>query len=224
MTPLQKIAMGLVIVLLAPHFPPDPHPAWAVYDALPDPIGWALVAMGVWSLDRSAGRSSGLELTTVKWLAVVALLVSVPLWFPQINHLLDPKYNPGVSAAGVWAVELPRALFGLTLTRQIGRTGEQAEPRDTYLAGRFGLLMWGFGVTIVLPAIAYGGGVRGLQTAAAIVDIVVNVAFIFYLFMANRRELLGGPGPRDWSSRFAPERPTPQAPEQAEEQGNRSQE
>jgi hypothetical protein len=30
---------------------------------------------------------------------------------------------------------------------------------------------------------------------------LVNIAFIYYLFMANRRTFLGGPGPRDWTQR-----------------------
>jgi len=46
-TPLQKIAMGLVIVLVPAYFPAHPHPAWAVYDAVRDPGGWALVVAGV---------------------------------------------------------------------------------------------------------------------------------------------------------------------------------
>lgn len=218
--------MGLVIVLLPAYFPAHPHPAWAVYDALPDPIGWALVVAGVWALSRAPGRARTLDLTTVQWLAVLGLVVSVPLWFPQINHLLIPKYNPGVSLSAQWAASLPQSVFGLALARQIGKTGQLAEPRDTYLAGRFGVLTWGFVAMIVLPAIAYGAGVTALQKPTLLVIGVVNVAFIFYLFMANRRELLGGPGPRDWSSRFGPETPTPheQAPEQAEEQGNQSQE
>lgn len=205
MTPLQKIAMGLVIVLLPAYFPAHPHPAWAVYDALPDPIGWALVLVGLRSLSRAPGRPGTLELTTVQWLAVIGFVVSVPLWFPQLNHLLIPKYNPGVGLSAQWAASLPQSVFGLALARQIGRAGENAEPRDTYLAGRFGVLTWGFVAMIVLPAVAFGAHVPALQKPTLVVIGLVNVAFIFYLFMVNRREILGGPGPRDWSSRVAAE-------------------
>lgn len=194
MSPLQKIAMGLVIVLLPANFPANPHPAWDFYDALPDPIGWAMVVAGVWAL----GRSSQLELTAVKWLAVVALLTSVPLWFPQVNHLLVPQYNPDITVSGQWFLSLPQTLFGLVLARQIGRTAELETPRDTYVAGRFGVLTWGFAALVVLPAVAYGGGVVGLEDPTLLLIGLVNLVFIYYLFSSSRRVFLGGPGPRDW--------------------------
>ncbi len=198
MTPLQKIAMGLVIVLVPAYFPAHPHPAWAVYDAVPDPIGWALVVAGVWAL----GRSSELDLTIVRWLAVVALLVSIPLWLPQVNHLLVPKYNSSITVSIQWAVSLPQTAFSLMLTRTIGQAAQFREPRDTYVAGRFGVLTWGFLLCLLLPAVAYGADVENLQRPTLVLIGLVNVVFIFYLFMVNRREFLGGPGPRDWSARF----------------------
>lgn len=199
MTPLQKVAMGLVIVLVPAYFPAHPHPAWAVYDAVPDPIGWALVVAGIWAL----GRSSELELSVVMWLAVLALVVSIPMWFPQVNHLLVPKYNPSISVSVQWAVSLPQTAFSLVLARTIGQAGHFHEPRDAYVAGRFGVLTWAFGLCVVLPAVAYGGDLVGLQRPTLLVIGMSNVALIFYLFMVNRRVLLGGPGPRDWTSRFA---------------------
>jgi hypothetical protein len=188
--------MGLVIVLLPAYFPAHPHPEWKVYDALPDPLGWLLVVAGVWAL----ARSSDLELTTVKWLAVVALLVSVPLWFPQLNHLLVPKYNPDAQVSFQWFLSLPQSLFGLVLARTIGRRGELERPRDTYVAGRFGVLTWGYVALVVLPIVAYGGGVDGLVNPTLVLIGLVNIAMIFYLFMTNRRTFLGGPGPRDWAT------------------------
>lgn len=195
MTPLQKIAMGLVIVVLPAYFPAHPHPDWAFYDALPDPLGWALVVAGVWAL----ARASSLDLTAVKWLAVVALVVSVPMWFPQLNHLLAPEFNPDAHVSGQWAVSLPQTLFGLVLARTIGRAGH--ETGDRYLASRFGVLTWAFALTAVLPIIAYGAPVEGLQQPTALFIGLTNVVFVYYLFASNRRRLLGGPGPRDWAAR-----------------------
>jgi hypothetical protein len=202
-TPLQKVAVGLVIVLLPAYFPAEPDPVWAYYDALPDPIGWAFVVAGIWALSRSSGRPDALDLAAVKWLAVVALVVSVPLWLPQLNHLLVPEYNPDIEVSGQWFLSLPQTLFGLVLARQIGRTGAETQPRDAYVATRFGLLTWGFAALVVLPVIAYGGGVDTLVDPTLVLIGLVNVAFIFYLFMVNRRPWLGGPGPRRYRTRDA---------------------
>lgn len=196
MSPLQKIAMGLVIVLLPAYVPAHPHPPWALYDALPDPVGWVLVVLGVRALERAPGRSRTLDLDVARWLSLVALVVSVPLWFPQLNHLLVPRWNPGLDFSGQWAASLPQSLFGFFLAQQLARAGRFQEPGDTYVAGRFGLLSWGFAALVVLPAVAYGGGVASLVGPTLVLIGLVNIAFIGYLFGLHRRRWLGGPGPR----------------------------
>jgi hypothetical protein len=188
-TPLQKIAIGLVIVLLPANFPRHPHPVWAIYDALPDPVGWGFVLAGVWAL------ATYLDVDVVKWFGVVAFLVSVPLWFPQLNHLLAPEYNKHIQVSFQWFVSLPQTLFSLFLARTIGQAGIVQQPRDTLVAGRFGLLTWGFAALVVLPVVAYGGGVEQLQGPTLIVIGLVNVVFVYYLFRVHRRTWLGGPGP-----------------------------
>jgi hypothetical protein len=189
MSPLQKIAMGLVIVFVPAYFPADPHPEWQVYDALPDPVGWALVLWGMHALARH------LDVDVASWLAWVAFAVSVPLWFPQVNHLLVPEYNDSIDVSFQWFISLPQAAFGLALARKIGREGELQQPRDRFVAGRYGVLTWAFGATIVLPVIAYGGGVEGLVNPTLVGIGLVNVVFIYYLFRVHRRSWLGGPGP-----------------------------
>jgi hypothetical protein len=190
MSPLQKIAMGLVIVLVPANFPHDPHPAWAFYDALPDPVGWLLVLAGV----RALQAHVDLDVTT--WLAWVAFAVSVPLWFPQVNHLLVPEYNDSIEVSFQWFLSLPQTVFSLALARSIGRQAELQQPRDRFVAGRFGVLTWAFAAVIVLPVVAYGGGVASLETPALIGIGLVNVVFVYYLFRVHRRTWLGGPGPR----------------------------
>ncbi|HEX7716800.1 MAG TPA: hypothetical protein VF416_05890 [Marmoricola sp.] len=189
MSPLQRIAMGLVIVLVPANFPHDPHPAWAFYDALPDPIGWLLVLSGVRAL------SAHLDLDVARWLAWAAFAVSVPLWFPQVNHLLVPEYNDSIEVSFQWFLALPQTAFGLALARSIGRRAELQDPRDTFVAGRFGVLTWGFAALLVLPVVAYGGAVDALVNPTLVAIGVVNVAFVYYLFRVHRREWLGGPGP-----------------------------
>ncbi len=187
--------MGLVIVLIPANFPARPDPEWAFYDALPDPIGWALVVAGVWALARGSSIDAGI----VKSLAVAAFVLSVPLWFPQLNHLLVPAYNSEIDTSGQWFLSLPQNLFGFFLAREIARTGQFT--RDRYLAGRFGVLSWGFAALIVLPAIVYGGGLTELETPTLVLIGGVDIAFIYYLFASHRRTALAGPGPRDWIRR-----------------------
>jgi hypothetical protein len=182
MSPLQKIAMGMVIVIGSALFPPHPSPSWERYDALPDPIGWVLVLFGVFALTRADD-----VFASSRWLAGVAAAVSVPMWFPQIQHQLDPS--------GEWFASLPQIAFCLFLAREIGMSAPLQKPPDTYLAKRFGLLVWGFAVVAVLPVIAFGGDVPQLTNTTLLFSTLVNLAFVYFLFRVHRREWLGGPGP-----------------------------
>ncbi len=173
--------MGMVIVIGSALFPADPSPAWEKYDALPDPIGWLLVVLGMVALVRVDDRFA-----TGRWLAILAGVVSVPMWFPQLQHHLDPS--------GQWFASLPQIAFCVVLAREIGILGATRTPADGYVAKRFGLLVWGFAVVAVLPVLALGGGLTQLESTTLVFSMVVNVAFVCYLFRVHRREWLGGPG------------------------------
>ena len=151
MSPLQKIAMGMVIVIGSALFPAQSIASWAQYDALPDPIGWLLVVLGMVALARADDT-----FVTSRWLAIVAGAVSVPMWVPQLHHHLD--------ASGEWFASLPQIAFCLVLSREIGLLGARQKPPDGYVAKRFGLLVWGFAVIGVLPVLTLGGGLTGLET------------------------------------------------------------
>lgn len=174
--------MGLVFVIGTAPFPADPHPSWKQYDALPDPVGWVLVLLGVHALVRGRPHFDVLRLP-----ALVAAVVSVAVWFPQLSHRL--------SDSGAWALSLPQLAFSFLLARAIAEQGLEQEPVDTYVSKRFGLLMWGFAVLAALPPIAIGGNVTALDDVTVTAALVVNVAFVYYLFRVHRREWLGGPGP-----------------------------
>jgi hypothetical protein len=181
-SPLQKVAMGMVIVVAFAYFPAHPHPTWKQYDALADPLGWLLVLFGMSALTR-ADDSFG----TTRWLAIIAGVVSVPVWFPQLDHRLD--------ASGEWFTSLPQIAFCLLLSREIGMLGTLQTPADRYVAKRFGLLVWGFALVAVLPVVTLGGGVDRLIGPTQLVSLLVSVVFIYTLFRVHRREWLGGPGP-----------------------------
>jgi hypothetical protein len=195
MSPLQKIAMGLVIVFVPANFEIGGH----VYDALPDPLGWVLVLSGM------AALRGLLEVDVAYWLTWVALAVSVPLWFPQLTELLPdiPEHLRTVAeldratraASIAWALALPQSAMGLLLVRSIGREAIDQQPRDTFVAGRFGVLLWGLGAAIVLPPVAYGGDVENLITPTLIGLGLIQAVLIYYLFRVHRRTWLGGPGP-----------------------------
>lgn len=189
MSPLQKIAMGLVLVFV----PADFEIAHHVYDALPDPVGWLMVVSGLQTLRTRA--ESEIDVDIAYWFAWVALVVSVPLYVPQLTELLP---HPSGSSTGVdpsvqWFLFLPQAVFSLLLVKAIGQAGIAQSPRDVFVAGRYGVLTWAFIATIVLPPIAYGGGVEKLIDPTLIGIGLVNVAFIYYLFRVHRRAYLGGP-------------------------------
>jgi hypothetical protein len=193
MSPLQKIAMGMVIVIGFAYFPPHPSPAWRYFDALPDPIGWVLVLFGTFALARADGTFA-----SSRWLAGFAGVVSLPMWFPQVAHQLD--------ASGEWFASLPQIAFCLFLAREIGIEAARQSPPDVFVAKRFGLLFWGFAAVGVLPVIAIGGGLTQLEDPTRFLSWLVSLAFIYTLFRVHRREWLGGPGPLLIQPRPRPEK------------------
>ncbi|RLV48117.1 hypothetical protein D9V37_18740 [Nocardioides mangrovicus] len=182
MSPLQRIALGWVVVFGVALFPAHPHPAWRHYDALPDPLGWALVLTGLVPLARQLP-----ELASARGWAVLAGVVSVPLWLPQLSH--------HVTGAGAWAALLPQNLACLVLCRAIGRLGAEQQPRDDYVAKRFGLLGWGFTALAVLPVLTVGGRLQPLELPAQALMYLVVLVGVYSLFRVHRRTYLGGPGP-----------------------------
>jgi hypothetical protein len=182
--------MGMVIVVLFAYFPAHPSPDWKHYDALADPLGWLLVVAGLLALARVDE-----SFATSRWLAIVAGVVSVPMWFPQLNHQLN--------ASGEWFASLPQIAFCLLLSRELAILGDAQSPRDEYVAKRFGLLVWGFALLAVLPVVTLGGGVDRLAGPTQLVSLLVSVAFIYSLFRVHRREWLGGPGPLEIQPRKA---------------------
>lgn len=87
MLPLQWVGLGLVLVVL--------DVAVDGWDALPDPLGWAMVLRGVMVLRAELGPG-------VLLAAVAALVVAVAELVPWLLE---------VSAPVGWALSLPQVLF-----------------------------------------------------------------------------------------------------------------
>jgi hypothetical protein len=162
-TPLQKVAMGLVIVFVSARF--------AGYDALPDPVGWGLAVAGLLPL-RSRIPHGG----TLVALGLIAGVVSVPLALPAVDERL--------TASGQWGVGVPQTVFCLTLVLSLITLAERAGDPE---AGRLGLLRTAYLAVLVLPVIVYGGGVDALGVPAAVLSVVTNVALVYYTFKVSRR-------------------------------------
>lgn len=186
MTPLQKIAMGLVIVFAPGYFEFGGRP----YDVLADWLGWLLVISGLRVL------RTHLDVDIAYWLAWVALAFAAVFWFPQITDLLPEVEEPikGIDPSVQWFISLPQAAFSLMLIKAIGQAALEQQPRDRFVAGRFGVLTWAFIATVVLPPVAYAVA-EDLIRPTLIGIGLINIVFVYYLFRVHRRTWLGGPGP-----------------------------
>ena len=168
MRPLQSIAMGLVIVGLRANLIGE-------YDALPDPLGWVLVILGVHGLPAELPRRD-----TVVTLAWLAGLVSVPLWFPGVS---DAAFATHPSLA--WALTLPQLGFAAVLCHSLAASAAEAE--DHKSASWLRLAMTGFVVAAVLPVIVFGAGAGSLELTADVGAAVILLALIWLLFSYSTR-------------------------------------
>lgn len=162
-TPLQSVAMGLVIVFLRAPF--------GGFDALVDPVGWGLVLAGLLRL-RPGPPQTG----TLTALAGLAALVSVPLTVPSVAHRLTP--------AGQWGASVPQTAFCLVLCGSLAVAAERAGDRE---ASWFGLLRWAFLAVLVGPVLVYGGHVDALTRPVAVLAVLANVALVYLTFAVSRR-------------------------------------
>ena len=98
MTPLQSIAMGLVVVLV--------HAPFGGYDAVADPAGWLLVLLGLIRLRPRLAGAGGLV-----GVALLSLAVATATYPPQVREQLTDS--------GGWALSLPQLAFGYLLCTRL---------------------------------------------------------------------------------------------------------
>ncbi|HET7734917.1 MAG TPA: hypothetical protein VFK52_03000 [Nocardioidaceae bacterium] len=157
MTPLQKIAMGLLIIVLVADFN-----GW---DGLPNPLGWLLVIAGVRAASSHLGNS--LALTVLAWTALATSVLTYP---PAVDEELDQ--------AATWLLGLPQLGFEVVLCSSLaavlGHRGRRFRTLSVVL------VLVGLG-----PAIAIGSESSTAADVTLAGWILSQLALIWMLFSAS---------------------------------------
>jgi hypothetical protein len=159
--------MGLVIVVLSARF--------AGFDALADPLGWALVLVGVRALPLGVPHR-----TTLVRLALLAGAVSVVLWFPAVaEDLYDADPSLG------WAANLPQLAFTAVLCHALAAAA--GESGDAPSSRWLGLLRTAVVAVGLLPVLVFGAGLGVLEAPSYLAAGLVAVLLIGMLFARASR-------------------------------------
>lgn len=172
MTPLQRIAMGLVIVVVD---------TLGGFDLLPDVLGWALVLWGLAGLP-------GPDRDGLRYAAVVAALTSAVLYPPSVHQPLADA-EPSLQ----WAASLPDLVFALLLSRALLRLAQAQHERP--LAGRMRVLVGLTGVLAVAPVLVFAGGAEHLLPTATVLVQLMWLWLIWNLFAFHARPYLDAEPP-----------------------------
>ena len=166
MKPLQAVAMGYVVIAL--------FARQGGYDLLADPVGWALVLLGVRRLPDPVTRP------TLLYVGAVALVVSAALWVPPV---LDAVVAEDPSIA--WAAGLPALGFAALLFRELAGAARTAgdDTPATVLQGLVTLTV----VVALLPVLVFGAGLEGLADLAGGSGQLLNLAAVAVLFSYSGR-------------------------------------
>ena len=167
--PLQKVAMGLVIVVIEADM--------GGFDALPDVLGWVLVIAGVLDL-RTVLAGFGTLLT----LAALSAAVSAALLWPGLADSFTESTG--------WLLSLPQLAFSIALC---GSVAAVVPTIESAVARSFSRMRWVFGALALAPAVLYGGEVDALLAPLAFVTVAANVFLIVTLFRISKRPYALGP-------------------------------
>lgn len=175
MTPLQRIAMGLVLVALD---------TLGRVDILPDPLGWALVVWGVAALPLP-------ERSTLVVSSSVALATSAVLWVPAARD-----WVADAELALKWATSLPDLAFVVLLSRALVTAARARQPVDRQVAGRFGISLWLAVAVAAMVPVGSAAESDAVVEYAEIGFVLLWLYLIWNLFAVHARPWLGGPAPR----------------------------
>ena len=149
------------------------------YDLLADPLGWVLVLVGVRQLPDPVARG------TLLYVGSLALVVSVPLWVPQVLEAVARE-----DASLAWAADLPALLFAGLLFHQLAGAAQLDGERtaSTVLQGLVTLTV----VVALLPVLVFGAGWTSLEDLAGGAGQLLNLAAVLVLFSYSGHRWAGG--------------------------------
>lgn len=168
MRPLLWIGFGLVVAGVVARV--------GDLDLLADPVGWALVLIGV---RRLAGA---VELPLRPWLlgvGALALLCSGPLWWPTTSRALHHA-DPSI----LWAVGLPEIVFQVLLCAALARLAKVGGDDGAGLGWR--ICEAGLTVGAIAPALYFGAGAHWLAGVASLGQILQLAVIILCFCYAGR--------------------------------------
>lgn len=174
MTPLQRIAMGVVLIALDTS---------SRYDFYPDPLGWLLVVWGVGALALPERRM----LVASAWLALVA---SAVMWIPAVNEAVA-----GEGLSMVWAAGLPDLVFVVLLSRALIAGARRQKPVDRTVAARFGVAMWAAALAAILVPIGDAADSDQVVSAGDAAFVLMWIWLVWNLFAVHARTWLAANRP-----------------------------
>ena len=177
MKPLQSVAMGLVIVVLSARF--------QGYDALPDPVGWLLVLVGVTALPAELPHRAHLLA-----FAGLAGAVAVVVWFPGVTDRLYSGDTESTASLG-WVVNLPQVAFSALLCHDLA--GRAAAAGDGSAARWLGLTRSALILVGLMPVLVFGAGLAAFEVTSYVAAAVVALVLIWQLFTYSSRAWTGLP-------------------------------
>ncbi len=162
MKPLQSVAMGLVLLALAARVHGE-------YDLVPDPVGWLLVLHGLRRLPPELAHRPAL-----RTLGVLALVMSVVLWFPSLASAIEDA-----DESLLWVANLPQLAFVALLCHGLAALAGPADAGATRWLRTAATLTV---VAAVLPVLVLGAGASALTAVMVLGSAAVLVLVIVLLF------------------------------------------
>lgn len=175
MKPLYGVALGLVVIAL--------YAKAGDFDLLPDPLGWALVLVGLNVLTHRVE----LRFQGALWVAgLLALAAAVALTVPSVREWFEDA-EPALA----WAVDVPALGFCALLCAALAPAARAAKAIAAY--GWFQWTSIGFGISVLAPVVVIGGGVDGLRGPAELVTGLAQLSLFVLCVWYGGRAWAGAP-------------------------------